>query len=188
MTLDRFLLVGAALGLVSLSFVACDDGDDVPPDEAPRAVAISAADAGTTADAGPASADGSAESIALDAVVVYKSPSCGCCSAWVDHMREAGFEVETRDVNDLTPVKLEHGIGPELQSCHTALAGGYVLEGHVPADLAKRMLEERPEIAGLAVPGMPRGSPGMEMPDGTKDAYDVLAFTDGGETDVYASR
>ena len=74
------------------------------------------------------------------------------------------------------------------QSCHTAVVGDYVVEGHVPADLVRRMLEEKPDIAGLAVPGMPRGSPGMEMPDGSKDRYDVIAFTDDGEQSVYASR
>ncbi len=129
-----------------------------------------------------------ASSETLPVVTVYKSPTCGCCSSWVDHMREAGFEVEAHDVNDLAEVKSRLGVFPQHQSCHTAKVGDYVVEGHVPADLVQRLLQERPDVAGLAVPGMPRGSPGMEMPDGTKDDYDVIAFTADGESTVYASR
>lgn len=124
----------------------------------------------------------------LPVVTVYKSPTCGCCSDWVEHMQQAGFEVEAHDVNDLSDVKARLGVFPQHQSCHTATVGDYVVEGHVPADLVKKLLEERPEVAGLAVPGMPRGSPGMEMPDGTKDSYDVIAFTSDGRTAVYANR
>ncbi|MFW6085052.1 MAG: DUF411 domain-containing protein [Gemmatimonadota bacterium] len=124
----------------------------------------------------------------LPVVTVYKSPTCGCCSDWVEHMREAGFEVEAHDVNDLADVKARLGVFPQHQSCHTATVGDYVVEGHVPADLVQRLLEESPDVAGLAVPGMPRGSPGMEMPDGTKDDYDVIAFTTDGESSVFASR
>lgn len=103
-------------------------------------------------------------------------------------MREAGFEVEAHDVNDLAEVKSRFGVFPQHQSCHTAKVGDYVVEGHVPADLVRKLLREQPNVAGLAVPGMPRGSPGMEMPDGTKDPYDVIAFTENGESAVYASR
>lgn len=120
----------------------------------------------------------------LPAVTVYKSPTCGCCSAWVDHLRENGFPVETVDVDDLQAVKAEYGIPPGLQSCHTAVVDGYVVEGHVPAADVKRLLAERPEAAGLAVPGMPVGSPGMEQGD-TAEPYDVL-LVDDGQSSVFA--
>jgi hypothetical protein len=122
----------------------------------------------------------------LPVVHVWKSPTCGCCAAWVAHMREAGFQVEVEDVVDVTPHKVEHGVAPELQSCHTALVEGYALEGHVPAQDVLRLLDERPQVTGLAVPGMPTGSPGMEM-GGRVDRYDVVAFTRGGGTSVWSS-
>lgn len=119
-------------------------------------------------------------------LVVYKSPTCGCCDKWVEHMQDAGFSVEPRDRVDLDPVKAEHGIARHLQSCHTAVIDGYVVEGHVPADLVRRMLDERPDIRGLAVPGMPMGSPGMEGP--YTERYDVLAIGSDGRTQVYDRR
>lgn len=119
-------------------------------------------------------------------VTVYKSPTCGCCRNWVDHMREHGFEVVVHDTTALDGIKDEHGVATALRSCHTALVDGYVLEGHVPADVVRRLLEERPEVAGLAVPGMPMGSPGMEGP--YKESYDVIAFDREGGTRVYARR
>ena len=119
-------------------------------------------------------------------LVVYKSPSCGCCKKWVQHMRENGFSVEVHEQYNVTPMKDEYGVPLRLRSCHTAKVGDYVVEGHVPADVVKRLLEERPEIAGLAVPGMPMGSPGMEGP--RKDPYDVISFTRTGRTGIYASR
>lgn len=111
----------------------------------------------------------------LPQVTVYKSPTCGCCSAWVEHLRDNGFAVVTRDVDDLAPIKAQHGITPALASCHTARIGGYVLEGHVPAADVKTLLAQRPQITGLAVPGMPIGSPGMEQ-GASKQPYDVVAF------------
>jgi hypothetical protein len=122
----------------------------------------------------------------LPLVTVYKDPNCGCCSKWVDHMKAAGFDVKTIDTNDVATVKKEYDIGPELQSCHTAIVGTYALEGHVPPDLVQKLLAEKPTIAGLAVPGMPMGSPGME--GATKDPYDVLTFDRAGNTTVYAKR
>lgn len=119
-------------------------------------------------------------------VTVYKSPTCGCCEAWIDHLEDNGFEVETRDVRDVVPHKIEHGVTPQLASCHTALVDGYVIEGHVPASDIKRLLAERPAVKGLSVPGMPVGSPGMERGDRV-DPYDVLSFDGEGETDVYSS-
>lgn len=118
-------------------------------------------------------------------VTVYKSPTCGCCKAWMEHMEEAGFTVVAHDMNDVSPVKREHGVTGDLASCHTALVGGYVLEGHVPAADVKRLLAERPAVAGLAVPGMPMGSPGMEGM--YSDKYNVVAFDTAGGRKVFAS-
>lgn len=120
-------------------------------------------------------------------VTVYKSPSCGCCTKWVDHMRASGFEVVVKDMDDVTPIKNEAGVPKALRSCHTAVVSGYTLEGHVPADLVQKLLKEKPKsTAGLAVPGMPMGSPGMEGP--RKDAYEVVAYGADGKTRVYAKR
>jgi len=120
------------------------------------------------------------------AIKVYKTPECGCCKAWVKHLRANGFVVETMDMPDLSLVKQKYGVKPALQSCHTAVVNGYVIEGHVPADLITRMLKERPAIAGLAVPGMPSGSPGME--GALKQQYEVLTFDRAGHSRVYARR
>lgn len=119
-------------------------------------------------------------------VMVYKSPTCGCCKEWVKHLEANGFAVRTEDVRDVTPYKVAHGVRPALASCHTALVDGYVIEGHVPAADLKRLLKERPAVKGLAVPGMPVGSPGMEGP--YKEPYRVLTFDEGGRTTVYAYR
>ena len=116
---------------------------------------------------------------------VFKSPSCGCCSKWVDHMKAAGFEAKVQDVEDMSAVKEKLGITSQLASCHTAQVDGYVIEGHVPASSVQRLLKERPKVTGLAVPGMPMGSPGMEVPSGQKDAYSVVAFEKGGKTQVF---
>lgn len=120
------------------------------------------------------------------AITVYKTPTCGCCKKWVEHLRANGFAPTTRDMPDLSEVKATFGVPAALQSCHTATVGSYVIEGHVPADLIHKMLRERPKIAGLAVPGMPMGSPGME--GGTPEHYDVVAFERSGKTRVYARR
>ena len=119
-------------------------------------------------------------------ITVYKSPTCQCCELWLRHMRRAGFEVIERNVPDMGSVKKEHGVPSSLTSCHTSVVGGYVVEGHVPAEVVTRLLDERPIVAGLAVPGMPAGSPGMES--GGKEPYDVLTFTRDDETAVYARR
>jgi hypothetical protein len=121
-------------------------------------------------------------------MVVYKSPACGCCGAWVKHVRAAGYQVETVDVDDVTPYKTKHGVPLELASCHTGVIDGYAIEGHVPADLIDRLLREKPKHAkALAVPGMPLGSPGMEVP-GRKDAYDVILIDKHGKRTVFAKR
>lgn len=118
-------------------------------------------------------------------ITVYKTPSCGCCTKWVDHLAENGFEVTVQSLDDLSPVKSRLGVPQELQSCHTAEIDGYVIEGHVPAGDIERLLEERPDATGIAVPGMPVGSPGMEY-GARKDPYDVILFG-GDEQKVYAS-
>ncbi|HYH37590.1 MAG TPA: DUF411 domain-containing protein [Azospirillum sp.] len=123
---------------------------------------------------------------AAPAVTVWKAESCGCCGGWVDHMRKAGFPVTVHVVDDVDPVKARLGVPERLQSCHTAEVGGYVLEGHVPADSVARLLRERPAAKGLAVPGMPQGSPGMET--GTKDPYQVVLFGGSLGTQVFETR
>jgi hypothetical protein len=122
----------------------------------------------------------------LPSVTVYKSASCGCCVKWVEHMRKAGFEVTVNDVDNVHPVKMRVGVPPAKGSCHTAEVGGYFLEGHVPASDVKRLLAERPAAKGLAVPGMPMGSPGMEVPDGRTQAYDVELVAKDGSTSRFS--
>lgn len=120
-------------------------------------------------------------------ITVHLSPTCGCCKRWVAHLETSGFRVSKDVIADVSPVKTLLAIPETLWSCHTAEVVGYALEGHVPSDLIHRMLRERPPIAGLAVPGMPIGSPGMEQP-GSSERYEVLTFTRAGETAVYAVR
>ena len=123
------------------------------------------------------------------AVAVYKTPTCGCCSKWVDHMKEAGFRMTVTDMpkESLDNVKTKHKVPKAVHSCHTAVVDGYVIEGHVPASEVKRLLKERPKVAGLAVPGMPLGSPGMEVSGVTAQPYDVLSFDAAGTTKVFAT-
>ncbi len=127
-----------------------------------------------------------AASAAHPRILVFKSPTCGCCSAWNKHMVEAGFSLEARDVDQdqLWATKATAGITPELASCHTAFVEGYFIEGHVPASDVKRLLRERPQALGLTVPGMPIGSPGMEMGD-QKDAYATLLIRRTGDVQVF---
>ncbi|GIV80389.1 MAG: hypothetical protein KatS3mg050_4783 [Litorilinea sp.] len=120
-------------------------------------------------------------------VTVYKSPTCGCCTAWVRHLEARGFRVRTTDMTDVSGMKRRLGVPATLASCHTAVVNGYVVEGHVPAGLVQRMLAEQPDITGLAVPGMPIGSPGMETPGRPPQPYQVLAFDRRGTRYVYAT-
>lgn len=115
---------------------------------------------------------------ALPLVTVYQSPTCGCCGEWVKHMRASGFRVETRDMDDVTPIRRRLGVPGELLSCHTATVGGYAIEGHVPATDVKRLLREGTRVKGLAVPGMVIGSPGMEQ--GPAQPYATMAFDEHG--------
>ncbi|WP_372971360.1 DUF411 domain-containing protein [Marinobacter sp.] len=121
----------------------------------------------------------------LKDIHVYKSPTCGCCTDWVDHLKDNGFKVEVTETNNLNPLKQDAGLPSSLASCHTAFIGDYVIEGHVPANDIHRLIAEAPKAKGLAVPGMPVGSPGMEMGD-RKDPYQVLMFNESGQTRVFA--
>jgi hypothetical protein len=121
------------------------------------------------------------------AVTVYKNAQCGCCRKWVDHLRTEGFEVTAKDVNDLAAIKAKLGVPASLTSCHTAIVGQYVVEGHVPAADIRRLLTEKPKVAGIGVPGMPLGSPGMEIPDMPPEKYDVMTFAKDGKQRVFAS-
>jgi hypothetical protein len=118
-------------------------------------------------------------------LVVYKSPTCGCCAKWVDHVTAAGFTSEVTNLPELSLIKAKHGVPTQLASCHTSLVGGYVIEGHVPAADIRRLLRERPAIVGLAAPGMPAGSPGMDVPG--SPPYQVLTFDKQGRTTVFAT-
>ena len=118
-------------------------------------------------------------------ITVYSSPSCGCCHAWIDHMKDNGFDVTVQSLSDVTPMKRKLHVPNPLWSCHTGMVAGYVVEGHVPAEVVRKLIAERPSVIGVAVPGMPAGSPGMEGL--TRDRYDVVAFSAAGEQSVYAS-
>ncbi len=119
-------------------------------------------------------------------VTVYKDPACECCARWVKHLSANGFVATVRDTPDMASVKRTMGVPDALQSCHTAVVGKYLIEGHVPADVIKKLLAEKPAVMGLAVPGMPIGSPGME--GSPKQAYNVIAFERDGKTRVYMKR
>jgi hypothetical protein len=120
-------------------------------------------------------------------VTVYKNAQCGCCKSWVEHLRKEGFKVTAKDVDDLASIKTKLGVPASLSSCHTAIVGAYVVEGHVPAADIRRLLTEKPKVAGLGVPGMPVGSPGMEVPGMPPEKYDVMAFAKDGKQRVFAS-
>ena len=125
-------------------------------------------------------------SAAPSSMTVYRDPSCGCCEAWAKIARDAGFEVNVIDRPDMPAIKAQYGVPDELLSCHTTIVGGYAAEGHVPIADIQRLLKEQPRgIKGIAVPGMPRGSPGMEMPDGAKDPIKVMAFDAEGRVSIY---
>ncbi|MDE3126980.1 MAG: DUF411 domain-containing protein [Gemmatimonadota bacterium] len=119
---------------------------------------------------------------------VYANESCGCCHGWMDHLRSNGFKVDVHYVSDVTPYKTRYGVPQALWSCHTARIGNYTVEGHVPADVIRDLIAQAKPVAGLAVPGMPIGSPGMEQPGYEAQPYDVVAFTRGGQTSVFATR
>lgn len=161
--MERRSIVIPALAVLALGVAGCDRTSDAAAAAAVRSDGLAAVD-----------------------MVVYKSPTCGCCDLWVDHAEEHGFSVETVDVveyDELVATKREHGVAMDLGSCHTTLVGGYVVEGHVPGHVIRRLLDERPDIHGLAVPGMPIGSPGMEGPGARP--YQVIAIGTDGSRSVY---
>lgn len=160
-----------ALSMIGLLSAACADADAAPE---------SAIEAGSEMAAEAVAGDGQD----LPTVLVYKTPTCGCCNGWVEHLEAAGFTVDARNVTDIMTVKRDGGVPVAMSSCHTAIVDGYVVEGHVPADQIKRLLAERPEVAGIAVPGMPTGSPGME--GSNAQPYQVLSFTHDGTPAVFA--
>ena len=168
---DRYRRVGAA-ALVALGSACTDDS----------------ADAAGVAAAKPVAAAGVAAAKPI-AIKVYKTPQCGCCKAWVDHLSSNGFQVEAVEVPCSASwhrTSGEQRRTPALEACHTAVVGNYVVEGHVPADVIKKLLKERPAVVGIAVPGMPAGSPGME--GAMKERYDVLTFDRAGRSRVYAKK
>lgn len=122
---------------------------------------------------------------AAPALIVHKDPNCGCCSAWVDHLRHAGLAAEVRLEMDMSAVKAQLGVPQDLASCHTAVLEGLVIEGHVPAEAILKALIERPAIAGLAVPGMPVGSPGMEVAGAIPEPFRVIAYTNSRARSVF---
>jgi len=126
------------------------------------------------------------ESVPLPTMKVVKSASCGCCTAWVAYMKKQGFTVTTEDKDEFTALKRSNGVTAQLESCHTAFVGGYVIEGHVPADLVKKLLADKPAgIKGLAAPGMPQSAPGMDAPG---QHYTVYSFDAAGHAKIYAER
>jgi hypothetical protein len=138
------------------------------------AAALVAASCSTPATAGPT-------------LTMYKTPTCGCCGAWADHMRANGFTVQEVVRADLAPIRKQFGVPNNMISCHTATIDGYAVEGHVPADVVARLLRERPDVNGIAVPGMPYGSPGMEFL-GRWEPYEVYTFANGAPRDIFEVR
>ena len=165
--LGRRALLGSGLCFLAAGLAGCSRQDEETQEEPVR----------TAAAATPPT------SLAM---TVYRDPSCGCCEAWASLARQAGYQVSLVDHPDMAAIKKRLGVPEELASCHTCEVQGYTIEGHVPFEDVRRLLSERPkDIKGLAVAGMPRGSPGMEMPNGAKDAFDVMAFRADGTSSVY---
>lgn len=133
-----------------------------------------------------AQSPGAAPQVAMNAeLTVFRSPTCGCCHQWIEHMEAAGFTVKDNVTEDMTAIKEQYGVPANLASCHTTVVDGYVIEGHIPAEDVQRLLVEKPDVAGIAVPGMPIGSPGMESGDYV-EPYTVFSFTESGETAAFA--
>lgn len=125
----------------------------------------------------------SISSVFATEMTVYKSPYCGCCEKWIEHMEENGFEVKSVNKNNMSAIKAKLGVPSNLQSCHTAVVGSYVVEGHVPANDVLSLIAKKRSVQGIATPGMPQSAPGMDIP-GTKDHYQVVAFKRNGKQQV----
>jgi hypothetical protein len=147
------------------------------------ALGVSVVALGLTTGAAPASSIDTAAK--KPTITVYKDPSCGCCKSWIEHLIKHGYQVDAKDTPEMPGIKRSLGVPDRLSACHTAVVSGYLIEGHVPAADIARLLKEKPKVAGLAVPGMPMGSPGMEGP--RKQHYQVLSFDKAGKTKVFAS-
>ncbi len=159
----RFLVVGFMVG--SLTFAGCSL---------------------VTNDGASSTQPTRAEQVAFNQeLTVFRSPTCGCCGQWIEHMEAAGFTVKDNMTEDMTAIKEQYGVPANLASCHTTIVDGYVVEGHIPAEDVQRLLAEKPDVAGIAVPGMPIGSPGMESGDYV-EPYTVFSFTKSGETAAFA--
>jgi hypothetical protein len=177
------LTLSVSLALTATSLSACARTPEATPGV--QAVTTTATKVATV-EAPPTPHIAASADVSLPLVVVHKTESCGCCGAWVKHMQQAGFPVEVRNLDDVTPVKQRVGVPLAKGSCHTAEVGGYFVEGHVPADDIKRLLAEKPAAKGLVLPGMPAGSPGMEMPDGRVQPYVVELVDHDGNTVAFA--
>lgn len=174
--ISNFIALPMSAIALSAALAACGRTDMALAATSPVQLAASA----------PEAAPKATRSDALPRMLVTKSPTCGCCGAWIEHMRHAGFEVDVHDTEDVHSVKEQLGVPFGKGSCHTAQVGGYFIEGHVPAQDVKRLLAEQPDAKGLAVPGMPMGSPGMEMPDGRIQPYVVELVAKDGSTSAFA--
>ena len=128
------------------------------------------------------------EHLDVPTLTVYATPTCGCCKNWMSHMADNGFDVEVVYQNDLSGVRAAHSVPGEVASCHMGVVEDYVVEGHVPGEVVLRLLREAPDVGGIAVPGMPMGSPGMEMPNGMTQPYQVVTFDETGPLAVYEHR
>jgi hypothetical protein len=135
----------------------------------------------------PSTSEQAIDEQTMQEMVVYSSPTCGCCSDWVGYVEEHGYTATVEEVQDLAAVKVEHNVPPMMQSCHTAVIDGYVIEGHVPVEDIERLLTERPDVVGIAVPGMPVGSPGMEIAGAEPQPFSVVTFDAAGNTEVYST-
>jgi len=160
----------AAILLAGLLAVGCSNADDGA--KATTKASQAATSASTTAQAKPE-------------VVMYKPPTCDCCTGWAEHLRKDGFSVVVKKHQDMDGIKTKFGVSEKLASCHTAIVDGYVIEGHVPAADVERLLKERPDIVGLTAPGMPMKSPGMQAVGQQPKGYSVLAFDKDGNTTVF---
>jgi hypothetical protein len=167
------------LAVMTVCFMAGGIAGCSGPDPAANSAAAPGSDATEAADVAAMAAD-------PRLVVVHKTESCGCCHLWVEHMEKNGFKVVVRNVDNLNGIKERVGVPYGMGSCHTARVGGYFIEGHVPAADVARLLDARPEAKGVTVPGMPLGSPGMEVASGETQPYEVLLVGRDGETSVFA--
>lgn len=192
-SLLKHLTASAFLAGSSVLLVACgaapgaaSASDRVALAAVPSPVQAAAETTAASATATTAATSSAATPAHLPLIRVHKSPSCGCCGVWVDHVRAAGFPVEVHDTEDMMTVKDRLGVPEPMMSCHTAEVDGYFVEGHVPAEDIKRLLAEKPKARGIAVPGMPLGSPGMEMPDGRTQPYEVALVGGDGTTGTFS--